>query len=139
MNEGRLLELRFPALAGELKSVRQSVQAALERAGLPAEGCRDVVMAIDEACQNVIRHAYGPERAGDVRIVIELADGALVVELTDWAPPTDPARVRPRALDDVRPGGLGTHLIAEVMDSVAFVNPPPGCGNLLRMVKRLAQ
>ena len=49
----------------------------------------------------------------------------------------DPAKVQPRDLDDVRPGGLGTFLIREVMDSAEFVEPPPGCGNLLRMVKRI--
>jgi sigma-B regulation protein RsbU (phosphoserine phosphatase) len=61
----------------------------------------------------------------------------LVFSLVDWAPRTDPRRVQPRSLEDVRPGGLGTHLIQEVMDSAEFVEPPPGCGNLLRMVKRI--
>ena len=139
MNDRQLLEIRFPALASELKNVRHAVQAALEGCGLPGDGCSDVVLAIDEACQNVIRHAYGPENPGDARLVIALSDGAIVVELTDWAPPIDPSRVRPRDLDDVRPGGLGTHLMSEVMDRVDFVDPPPGCGNLLRMVKRVAR
>ena len=61
----------------------------------------------------------------------------LVLSLMDFAPPIDPAKVQPRDLDDVRPGGLGTFLIREVMDSAEFVEPPPGCGNLLRMVKRI--
>jgi sigma-B regulation protein RsbU (phosphoserine phosphatase) len=49
----------------------------------------------------------------------------------------DPAQVRPRDLDDLRPGGLGTHLMREAMDECEFVEPPPGCSNLLRMVKRI--
>ena len=62
----------------------------------------------------------------------------LVLSLIDFAPTIDLARVKPRDLDDVRPGGLGTHLIRKVMDSADFIDPPPGCGNLLRMVKRIA-
>ena len=46
--------------------------------------------------------------------------------------------MKPRDLDDVRPGGLGTHFMAEVMDRVEFLTPPEGGGNLLRMVKRIA-
>ncbi len=51
--------------------------------------------------------------------------------------PIDPKTVRPRDLDDVRPGGLGTHFIAEVMDDAKFERPPSGNGNLLIMVKRI--
>jgi sigma-B regulation protein RsbU (phosphoserine phosphatase) len=95
------------------------------------------VLAVDEACQNVIRHAYGKEREGEIVLRIEQRGDELILSLIDFAPPIDPAKVQPRDLDDVRPGGLGTHLIREVMDSAEFVEPPAGCGNLLRMVKRI--
>jgi sigma-B regulation protein RsbU (phosphoserine phosphatase) len=138
VSQGRLLRHRFPALAGELKGVRHAVEGVL-LACVPDEAVRrDLVLAIDEACQNVIRHAYGPERSGDAELTIDREADALVFRLTDWAPRTNPTQVHPRDLDDVRPGGLGTHLIREVMDRVEFIDPPPGCGNLLRMVKRIA-
>lgn len=102
------------------------------------EACvQDVVMAVDEACQNVIRHAYGEEAAGDMLIEVDREDDTLVFSLKDFAPPVDPKTVEPRDLAEIRPGGLGTHLIREVMDSSGFVEDPPGCGNLLRMVKRI--
>lgn len=133
----RLLELRFPARPSELKRARQAVKQALLACGIGERGARDLVLALDEACQNVIRHAYGPDREGDIGLAIERKGDELVFLVTDWAPRTDPARVRPRDPDDVRPGGLGTFLIQEVMDAADFVEPPPGCGNLLRMVKRV--
>ncbi len=136
MNQ-RLLERRFRASPAELKATRHAVQGALATCGISESEARDVVMALDEACQNVIRHAYGAERSGDIELAIEREGDALVIWLTDWAPRIDPTRVRPRNLDDVRPGGLGTHLIREVMDAADFVEPPPGCGNLLKMVKRI--
>ena len=61
----------------------------------------------------------------------------LVVGLQDGAPRVDPEVLNAgRGLDDVRPGGLGTHFMRELMDEVAFVKvPSSGQGNLLRMVK----
>ena len=133
----RVLELRFPARAEELKAVRGAVEERILACGARPECARDVVMAVDEACQNVIRHAYGTEQEGEIVLRIEQRGGELVLSLMDFAPPIDPEKVQPRDLDDVRPGGLGTFLIREVMDSAEFVEPPPGCGNLLRMVKRI--
>ncbi|MEE2676956.1 MAG: ATP-binding protein [Myxococcota bacterium] len=133
-----LLDLRFPARATELKPARHAVKEAVRGAGCSEAVARDIVLALDEACQNVIRYAYGPERAGDIGLTIEQAGDQLVFVLTDWAPPIDRESVQPRDLDDVRPGGLGTHLIREVMDQADFVDPPSGCGNVLRMVRQIA-
>ena len=133
----RVLELRLPARAEELKNIRSAVRQCAERAGMGEACVQDVVMAIDEACQNVIRHAYGEACSGDILLEVDREDDSLVFCLKDFAPPVDPSRIHPRDLDDVRPGGLGTHLIREVMDSAGFVEDPPGCGNLLRMVKRI--
>lgn len=133
----RLLELQVPARAEELKNVRGAVRRCAEQAGMGESCVRDVVLAVDEACQNVIRHAYGDARAGDMLLEVDREDDTLVFCLKDFAPPVDPERIKPRKLEEVRPGGLGTHLIQEAMDSAGFVQDPPGCGNLLRMVKRI--
>jgi sigma-B regulation protein RsbU (phosphoserine phosphatase) len=133
-----LLELRVPARPRELAGIRAAVRESALSAGCSEAGAHDIVMAVDEACQNIIRHAYGGECEGDIVLRIERQGDALVFSLIDFAPPVDPEKVKPRELDDVRPGGLGTFLIQEVMDSAEFREPPPGCGNLLRMVKRIA-
>ena len=106
----RVLELRVPARAGELKHVRIAVRSCAEAAGMGETGVQDVVMAVDEACQNVIRHAYGEEGAGDMLLEVDRDDDTLVFCLKDFAPPVDPTQVKPRDLEEVRPGGLGTHL-----------------------------
>lgn len=133
----RLVELRVPALPRELKRVRAALGEGVRACGASEGVARDVVMAVDEACQNVIRHAYGEGYRGDIVLEVDRVGDQLVISLIDFAPRTDPQRVRPRELDDVKPGGLGTFLIREVMDSAEFVEPPPGCGNLLKMVKRI--
>ncbi len=131
-----LLALRFEAAPGCLCDLRHQVETATLAAGCPADVAADMVLAIDEACQNIIRHGYGGK--GEVALEIR-RHGAhrLDVQLIDFAPPADLATVKPRCLDDVRPGGLGTHFIRSVMDDVAFLPPPVGAGNFLKMTKAI--
>jgi sigma-B regulation protein RsbU (phosphoserine phosphatase) len=133
----RLLELRFPARADQLCDVRDAVRECVTSNGADAECACDIVMAVDEACQNIIRHGYAGEPEGGIELEIERRDDDLVFSLRDFAPKIDPACVKPRELDDVRPGGLGTHLIRTVMDEAEFVETDAERGNLLRMVKRV--
>ncbi len=133
----RLLELRIPARADQLRTVRDAVREHAGACGCRDQAVDDLVLAVDEACQNIIRHAYRGDPNGTIVLEIERRGDDLVFSLRDFAPPIDPKTVRPRDLDDVRPGGLGTHFIAEVMDDAKFERPPSGNGNLLVMVKRI--
>ena len=130
-------ELRFPARAERLKHVREAVHDAAVRVGCGERAIHDIVLAVDEACQNIIRHAYADTSDGEIILEILGEDDNIVVLLRDFAAPVDPTRIGPRDLTDVRPGGLGTHFMRMVMDGVEFLPPPGGRGNLLRMVKRI--
>jgi len=132
-----VFEQRFAAQPGELKKIRTAVRESMRTCGCNPDRASDVVIAIDEACQNVIRHGYRGDPSGEIVLSIERCGDNFVFTLRDFAPTVDPDQVRPRALDDVRPGGLGTHFIHEVMDECRYVDPPSGEGNLLRMVKRI--
>jgi sigma-B regulation protein RsbU (phosphoserine phosphatase) len=59
------------------------------------------------------------------------------MKLRDFAPSVEVEKIKPRDIDDIRPGGLGTHFIGEVMDETAFMSPRDGGGNILRMVKKI--
>lgn len=131
-----IAELRFPARPARLKQARALVRQAAESCGGSEDWVHDVVVAVDEACQNIIRHAYNGQR-GDIVLTVLRAGPDLVVRLVDFAPPVDVSQIRPRPLDELRPGGLGTHFIRELMDEVRFMPPPPGAGNLLQMKKRI--
>ena len=132
-----IFEERFAASPSALREIRAAVQQVTEDCGAPTPCANDIVLAVDEACQNIIRHAYSGE-PGDIVLRIERSADDLVISLIDFAPEVDVNEVRGRELDDVKPGGLGTHFIREVMDRVEFVEAPPDCGNMLRMVKRIA-
>lgn len=129
-----------------LSPLRLAVDHAARAAGLAESDAADVVLAVDEACQNVLRHGYGGQ-PGDIHLEIRRLEthnkdqrsesARLEILLIDFAPPADPAKIEPRNLDDLRPGGLGTHFMRAVMDEVAFLPPPEGAGNLLRMSKAI--
>ncbi len=133
-----LVERRFPARASMLRRIRKTVGDALLKLACSEACVHDVVMAVDEACQNIIRHAYRGGN-GDIVVSLRLDGDELSVHLVDFAPPVDPSRIRPRPLEELRPGGLGTHFIRSVMDDIAFLPPPPGAGNLLQMKKRISR
>lgn len=132
-----LLELRFAARAEELRGVRDAVQQRALSEGCGAECAGDIAMAVDEACQNIIRHGYRFDPQGTIALRMERSGQELVLVLEDSAPRVDPARVKPRSLDDPRPGGIGTHLIRAVMDRAEFIRTPSERGNVLKMVKRI--
>jgi len=135
--EGSLCVLTVPARANSLKLVRRAVSETSTACGFSQEQCQDLVLAVDEACQNVVRHAYAGTTEGDMDIDIRREGGSFVVLIRDYAPQVDVSKIEPRDLNDVRPGGLGVHFIREVMDVVEHLPPPDGQGNLLRLKKAI--
>lgn len=134
---GRLAEIRFASRPDQLPEVRSVVRKAVKTQGYIPDVANCIVLAIDEACANVIKHAYGEALTGDIILEILSKSDETIFRLTDFAPPIDKKSVRSRDLEDVRPGGLGVHFIHEVMDEVEFLEPPEGVGNILEMRKKL--
>ena len=68
------LELRFPARPDELRGMRDALRERLRAWRLDEETASDVVMAVDEACQNVIRHAYRGDPDGVIELEVRCSD-----------------------------------------------------------------
>ena len=137
-----LLEVRFIAHANRLKLVRGAIRAAAKMCGFDDRAAQSIVLAVDEACQNIIVHGYGTRADGVVIMCLFRCDGGIIVRLRDFAPQVDPTKVKPRALSDIRPGKLGTHFIREIMDTVEFrpvPEDPEGEGNLLELIKHIGE
>jgi anti-sigma regulatory factor (Ser/Thr protein kinase) len=139
-----------PILKIELTSDPQMlcvVRAALEHFtavfGLCESEVRSVVLAVDEALTNIIRHAYHgqPDKPIEVscrRIYRQngaARDPGLEIVLIDRGTPANPKKMQSRPLDEVRPGGLGLHFIKKSMDIVEYKHIAGG--NRLRLVKFL--
>ena len=81
----------------------------------------DLVLAIAEAAQNIVKHAYnGGPHTDKMRVKISLNNNDLQIDLFDKGKPAIPENIKPRALDDIKPGGLGTFFIGQIMDQVIF-------------------
>ncbi len=134
-NDQVVLAHQFSARARELGPTRAMTRMALNNHGWRSDIVEDIVLAIDEACQNIIRHAYLGECDDPITLHIELHHNTVVVVLEDQAPAVSPDCMNPRAFDDIRPGGLGCHFMRQVMDTVSIEPSPTGQGNRLRMIK----
>jgi sigma-B regulation protein RsbU (phosphoserine phosphatase) len=130
-----LLRVTFPAQAGELQRIREVVRTCCVECGCSGTLASDLVLAVDEACQNIVRHAYGGAEDGEATLEIFCRDSEVEFRLLDSAPPVDKEKLRPVWPKKVQPGGLGVCLIHDIMDEVEHISPPTGQGNLLRMVK----
>lgn len=113
--------LHFTSHPRLLSVVRSAVTAAVAVAGFTGREVDEVCMAVDEACANIIRHSYAGRRDEVIEMECRLGEDRIIVTLRDSGPPFDPAEVGERDLDEVRPGGLGLHLIRQMMDEVEYV------------------
>ncbi|WP_348057538.1 SpoIIE family protein phosphatase [Dokdonella sp.] len=132
-----LLDHRIPANAHALRGLRAAIRQALDRLHIEPLLRDRLVLAVDEASANIIRHAYGPERTGEIGLRMLLAGSVLTFELTDTAPRVDPQELRPKPLGECRCGGFGIALIDEVMDSWNIEAAASVHGNRLILRKRL--
>jgi anti-sigma regulatory factor (Ser/Thr protein kinase) len=145
LNEsGLLLKMELRSNPETLCVVRGAVAQLAEKFGFPEPDCRAVVLGIDEALTNIIRHAYGGAAEQPIEVIFrriqEPWQGAnregLEIVLMDRGKKVDSAKLEGRALEDVKPGGLGLHFIRETMDAVEFRHADGR--NHLRLVKFLS-
>jgi sigma-B regulation protein RsbU (phosphoserine phosphatase) len=129
----------FPAHPEELHGVREVVARACETCNCGQALSTDLIIAVGEACQNVVRHAYKGRETGEATLEIYCKDGILEFHLLDSAPPVDQDKVKPKWPEELTPGGLGVCLIHDIMDEVEYLPAPAVRGNLLRMVKRITR
>ena len=119
-----------------LNILRCMVRYRAQEVGFPASDVDWLAMAIDEAATNVMRHAYKNSREGKLALSIQAFPDRMEFILEDSGPKVTPETVKPRPLDEIRPGGLGTFFIHSFMDSCCF-DEHYEAGNRLIMVKYL--
>jgi serine/threonine-protein kinase RsbW len=143
MSRDLLLKVQLRSDPSMLCVVRSAMERLTETFGFAAPESRSITRAVDEALTNIMRHSY----RGKLNRTIEMScqrvsskpgsshgDGFEVL-LTDTGPAVDPAKLRGRPLDEIKPGGLGLHFIQQSMDVVEFKRARGS--NLLRLIKYL--
>ena len=129
----------FLVNSSSLKDVRTFSRNVFDKINLPQEQKDELVLAIAEAAQNIVKHGYkGVEETSDrMEIKISLKDDELEIGFFDKGKAVVPENIKHRKLDDIKPGGLGTFFIKEIMDVAVFKKDQKGWINHLVLTKKI--
>ena len=130
-------EKEFQVNSSSLKDIRNFARELFEKVEELDNYQEELVLALAEAAQNIVKHAYRGEPSGDtMRVEILYKDKVLTMELFDKGMPVIPENIKPRKLTDIRAGGLGTFFIGQIMDEVVFKTTKEDWVNHLILTKR---
>jgi serine/threonine-protein kinase RsbW len=137
---GALVQLRLQAVMENVPAVTRCLAEAARTLGFGGQALYQIELAIDEACANVVEHAYLGEEQGEMEVSCYLQGEMFVIRVRDWGTGFDPNAVEEpdvdAPLEDRGLGGLGLFLVQQVMDEVKF-RFDPHQGSELLMFKRL--
>ncbi len=126
----------FSVESSSLKEIRNFAREVLAKDPVFENSKDDVVLALAEAAQNIVKHAYNGQPTIDkMRVEISFNEKQLIIELFDKGSPAIPENIKPRKLDDIKAGGLGTFFIGQIMDEVIFKTSATDCVNHLILKK----
>ena len=125
--------------SSSLKDVRSFSREVFSKLELDQDLKDELVLAIAEAAQNIVKHAYKniDSTTDKMEIKISLKDSELEIGFFDKGRAVDPAHVRHRKIDDIKPGGLGTFFIQQIMDAIVFKKGEKPWINHLVLTKRI--
>jgi len=115
-----LVTLTVPSHPKYLYVVRSALYPLVIEAGFSKKDARKIVLAVDEACSNIIKHAYEGDHTKTITVTVSDDTERFRVQLRDYGKKVDRATIAPRKLEDIRPGGLGTHLMGLAFDIVTY-------------------
>ena len=136
----RKFSLHVPSSTENLAMIRDFVKSIGEQAGMNEMERMRLEMAVDEACANVIEHAYDCDVTQEVSIRASLDPNSIQIDVVDTGKGFDPGSIEQLNLAQLvsakRTGGLGMRLMKSFMDEVHY-QMIPGVKNERRMIKRL--
>jgi len=137
----RVITLRADSRLENVELLARAVRGLVAAAGLDGRECAHVELAVDEALNNVIRHAYALQPGHPIELVFTLDERCFTLEVADEGAPMAPRRAPvldfdPGDLEHLPEGGMGLFIIHSVMDQVEYRSA--GGRNSLVMTRRLA-
>ena len=112
----------FPVNSKSLREVREFSREVISKSSILEESKEELVLAIGEAAQNIVKHAYKDnlDTNDKMQIKISFKNKILEIGFFDKGKPIVEENIKHRSLDDIKPGGLGTYFIQQIMDEVVF-------------------
>ena len=129
----------FLVRSSSLKDVRTFCREVFEKLHIEQNLKEELVLAIAEAAQNIVKHAFKNNANANELMVVQISceNKKLEIAFYDRGTPVDPKKVKHREIDNVKPGGLGTFFIQEIMDAVEFRDGNKPWINHLVLTKQL--
>jgi len=107
-----------------LSIIREFTTTSAKECGCSEELTGNIILAVDEACTNIIKHAYKYSSNGEIGITIKSTQANIVILITDSGEHFDPENVpAPNLIEYQRQkkaGGLGIFLMKKLMDEVNY-------------------
>lgn len=132
--------LKIPSQTDNLELIRNFINGVAKKVGFDSEESNKIELAVDEACTNVIEHAYQHDESKDIDIAIKIDYHKITIVVTDRGKSFNMKEVElpdmESYLAELRVGGLGIYLMKTLMDEVDY-HSKPGVKNEVRMVKYL--
>ena len=112
----------FAVSSKSLRDVRDFARNIFDKSPILQSQKDELVLAIAEAAQNIVKHAYknNEDTTDKMQIKISFKDNELEIGFFDKGKPVNEENIKHRKLDDIKPGGLGTYFIQQIMDEVVF-------------------
>jgi serine/threonine-protein kinase RsbW len=133
-------KLKVTSRTENLSVIRKFIQSAAEQLGIKPGITEDVMLAVDEACTNIIKHAYKSYPEGEIFLNLKYSDHKLTIIIVDYGNSFNPENVPDPDLQKYyqqhRVGGLGMYLMKTLMDEVRY-NSIPGKYNEVYLTKYL--
>ena len=129
----------FLVNSSSLKDVRSFCREVFDKLQIQEDLKDELVLAIAEAAQNIVKHAFKNSASPTELMVVQISceNNKLQIAFYDRGTPVDPKKVKHREIDNIKPGGLGTFFIQEIMDAVEFKDGKKPWINHLVLTKQL--
>lgn len=139
-NKNKTGELRVKSRTENLSEIRDFVSVKAHDAGIPEAIVENIILAVDEACTNIIKYAYKLSPEGEINIKVNYNENKFTVTIIDYGKSFDADRVPLPDLQkyyrEHRVGGLGMYLMKSLMDDVKY-SSVPGKYNQVRLSKNI--
>ncbi|KAA3616389.1 MAG: ATP-binding protein [Calditrichaeota bacterium] len=135
-------QLKLPSSTNHLELIREFVTNIARGVGFDDEKISQIELAVDEACTNVVKHAYKGDDKQPLDVLVQTDSKKFKIIISDKGKGFSPNKIKTpdmkKYLSEMRVGGLGIYLMQTLMDEVDF-KMEPGKKNRVQLVKYIPQ
>lgn len=122
-----------PKNLGRIRNAMANVTSEIK---LSKQDSGNIILAVDEACSNIIKHCCKDDPFRKIDLTVTYRTDSLIITIVDNGTPFDINLIKPRDVNDIKPGGLGVYIIKQVMDTLEYSHTKEGL-NKVKMIKKL--